>query len=60
MIIIDPGHLVKKHCTFGLRWLPFFNANYDGGDGDYDDDDIFHETQTKTQFVDSVLFDKNC
>ena len=33
---------------------------YDGGDGDYDDDDIFHATQTKTQFVDSVLFDKNC
>ena len=28
--------------------------------GVYDDDDIFHATQTKTQFVDSVLFDKNC
>ena len=29
---------VKKHCTFGLQWLPLFNANYDGYDDDYDDD----------------------
>jgi hypothetical protein len=40
----------------------FFDANYDEGGGDYDDDahDIFHATQAKTQFVDSVLYAKNC
>ena len=40
----------------------FFDANYERGDGDYDDDDdaIFHATQTNTQFVDSVLINKNC
>ena len=40
----------------------FFHAYYDGGDGDYDNDDydILHATQTNTQFVDSVLINKNC
>ena len=45
-----------------LSCASFFDANFDGGDGDYDDDDddIFHATQTNTQFVDSVLINKNC
>ena len=64
---------VKKHCTFGLQWLPLFNANYDGydeADAGPDEEASYHDVKFMSNFLskhgafDIVnsqwIFAKNC